>query len=80
MTWKARAPIFHDPSEAEFLPGQEVPHAVIKDSPWLVEAGLVVDPDAPASVVVAADAAAPEAEPAPADLDDPEAVTADEEG
>ena len=41
MTWKAKAPLFHDPSQAEFQPGDVVPDAVVADSPWLVEAGLV---------------------------------------
>lgn len=72
MTWKAKAQLFHDPSQAEFQPGDVVPDAVVADSPWLVEAGLVVDPEAKP---VVQDEPAPEA---PADdevnLDYPEAV------
>lgn len=78
MTWKAKAQLFHDPSQAEFQPGDVVPDAVVADSPWLVEAGLVIDPKAKP---VAADEPAPEAPAADAvNPDDPEAVPADEEG
>ena len=78
MSWKAKAQLFHDPSQAEFQPGDVVPDAVVADSPWLVEAGLVVDPKAKP---VAQDAPAAE-QPAADDVnpDDLEAVPADEEG
>lgn len=78
MSWKAKAQLFHDPTQAEFQPGDVVPDAVVADSPWLVEAGLVVDPKAKP---VAQNAPAAE-QPAADDVnpDDPEAVPADEEG
>lgn len=77
MTWKAKAQLFHDPSQAEFQPGDVVPDAVVADSPWLVDAGLVVDPKAKP---VAQDAPAAEQPAADVNPDDPEAVPADEEG
>jgi hypothetical protein len=46
VTWKAKAPLYHDPSQCEFAPGETVPDAVVQDSPWLVTEGLVIDPDA----------------------------------
>ena len=76
MTWKARAVLFHDPSQVEFQPGDVVPDAVVADSPWLLEDGLVFDPKAkPEPQDAPAAPAADEVNP-----DDIEASPADEEG
>ena len=40
---KAKSGIFHDPSETEILPGEDVPEWILEAAPWLVANGDVVD-------------------------------------